>query len=64
VAAVKVGVEIEELTREQGKEKLNELALKYLNMSGDDFIQAWDAGKFDPERLDVLRVSAALRFAR
>lgn len=56
---------IKELTAEEGRELFDRAARRYLNMSGDEFIRAWDAGEFDdPEQPDVIRVAMLIPFAR
>jgi hypothetical protein len=46
------------LTREEALELLDEAARYYLQMSGDEFVKAWDGGKFDedPDRPEVMSV--------
>ena len=46
------------LTREEALELLDEAARDYLQMSGDEFVKAWDSGKFDedPDRPEVMSV--------
>ena len=36
-----------EVSREEGLALLNRAARKRLNMSGPDFVAAWDAGQFE-----------------
>ncbi len=50
----------------EGYEILDEAARKYLKMSGREFLEAWDAGRFT-DRVDtpeVMRVAALIHFAR
>lgn len=55
-----------ELTREEGLAILDRQARRYLNMSGDEFIRAWDAGEFadDPDRPEVMRVAFLIGLGR
>ncbi len=55
-----------ELSQAEGRALLDRQARRYLQMSGDDFIRAWDRGEFcdNPDRPDVLRVAMLLSFAR
>jgi hypothetical protein len=57
---------IRELTREEGLALLDQAARRYLDMSADAFIQAWEAGEFDddPDRPDVMYVAMLLPFAQ
>lgn len=50
------------LTPEEGWEVLDRQARRYLRMSGEEFIEAWRAGKFDdnPDRPEVMRVAMLL----
>ena len=47
------------LTPEEAWETFDEAARSYLHMSGQEFIEAWEAGKFDddPDRSSVVLVS-------
>jgi hypothetical protein len=54
-----------ELDRDAGLELLDEAAHRYLGINGEEFVRAWDAGKFeDPDRPEVMRVAMLLPFAR
>jgi hypothetical protein len=57
---------IRELTPEEGLALLDQAARRYLNMSADEFIHAWEAGEFDddPDRPDVMYVAMLLPFAQ
>lgn len=46
------------LTQEEALELLDEAARYYLQMTGDEFVKAWDSGKFDedPDRPEVMSV--------
>jgi hypothetical protein len=59
-------VEIRELGTEQGRELLDRQARRYLGMSGEEFIAAWDAGEFngESETPEVARVAMLLPFGR
>ena len=55
------------LTREQARRLFDSQARKYLNMSGDEFVQKWRAGKFSngmSDTPDVIRLALMLPFAR
>ena len=58
--------QIRELTREEGRELLDCEARRYLGMSADEFIQAWESGKFadNADQSDVMYVALLLPFAR
>ena len=58
-------VTIHEATAEEGRAILDRAARRYLNMSAEEFIEAWNAGKFDdnPDRPEVMRVAMLLPFA-
>lgn len=55
-----------ELTLEEGRELFDRQAWRYLNMSGADFLQAWDSGKFDdPDSSpDVMHLAMLIPLAR
>jgi hypothetical protein len=57
---------VKELTQEEGKALLDTAARRYLGMSADEFIQAWESGKFDedPDRPDVMYVAMLLPLAK
>lgn len=50
------------LTREQARQLFDEAARRYLNMSGNEFQQAWHRGEFDddPDRPEVMNVATLL----
>ena len=60
------GVTVNEVSAEEGRAILDRAARRYLNMSADEFIAAWNAGRFDddPDRPEVMRVATLLPFAR
>jgi hypothetical protein len=53
-----------ELTLEEGRELFDKQARRYLNMSGEEFINKWEAGEFDddPDRPEVMEVVMLLPF--
>jgi hypothetical protein len=57
---------IHEMTLEEGKEMLDREARRLLNISGDEFIRAWEAGEFDdqPETPAVMRLALLSEFAK
>lgn len=54
------------LTPEEAHALFDRLARRYLQMSGEEFIRAWDAGEFDqnPDRPAVMRVAMLLPLVR
>ncbi len=42
-----------ELSREEGRKIFNRLTHRYFQMSGDEFLQAWKAGKIDWDKVDA-----------
>ena len=66
ISTLEFGIDVEEVSPAQGREILDQAAQRYLNMSGEEFIAAWNAGKFDddPDRPEVMRVVMLLPFAR
>jgi hypothetical protein len=60
------GVEVHELSQEDGRALLDALAQRYLGMTGAAFIEAWDRGEFreDPDRPEVTRVAMLLPLGR
>lgn len=58
--------QIRELTHEEGLALLDREARRYLHMSAEEFLQAWDAGKFDddPDQPGIMHVAMLLPFAR
>ncbi|MBA2309227.1 MAG: hypothetical protein H0W01_08010 [Pseudonocardiales bacterium] len=57
--------DIEEVSLDEGRRMLDDAARQHLNMSAEDFIEAWDEGRFtDPDSLRVQQVAALLPFGR
>jgi hypothetical protein len=57
--------EAEEISLEDGRRMLDEAARQHLNMTGAEFIEAWDEGRFaDPDSLAVQQVASLLPFGR
>lgn len=57
--------QVEEISLEEGRELLDQAARRYLGMSADDFISAWDEDRIpDPDSLRVQQVAALLPFGR
>ena len=56
----------EELSLEEGRRLLDEAARRYLNMTGDEFVESWDAGLFGDrtDTLPVMQVAGLLPLAR
>jgi hypothetical protein len=53
-----------ELTREEGREMLDERIRRELGMSLEEFEAAYDAGTLDMDRSDVIGLVMLLPFAR
>ncbi|MCX6023622.1 MAG: hypothetical protein NTZ05_18185 [Chloroflexi bacterium] len=51
-----------ELTHEEGAALFDQRARQWLGMSGDEFVRAWDAGRFDDnaDRTEVMHVAMLL----
>jgi hypothetical protein len=56
---------VHELSFEEGVDLLDQQARRYLNMTGAEFLTAWQAGQFDddPDRTEVMRVAMLIPFA-
>jgi hypothetical protein len=65
-AAPPTNGQIRELTREEGLALLDRETRRYLQMSAEEFMQAWDAGAFDddPDQPGIMHVAMLLPFAR
>jgi hypothetical protein len=58
-------VSIVELSPEEGKKLLDRRARQHLNISGDEFIQKWDAQNFeDSDDPLIVRLALLIPFAR
>jgi hypothetical protein len=57
---------VRELSPEEGRKLFDEAARFYLNISGDEFIRAWEAGEYDddPDRSEVMSMAMLLPFAQ
>lgn len=57
---------IKTLSPEEGRKLLDEQARRYFDVSGDDFLRDWDAGKYRDrqEDADVASVASLIPFAR
>ena len=59
------GVTSVELTREEGRAMFDRNAREWLGMSGDEFIEKWEAGEIeDPDRTDVIMLAIMIPFGR
>jgi hypothetical protein len=59
------GIEVVELSREEGRAMLDRAARQDLGISGDEFLAKWDAGKYeDADDPAVTRVAMLIPFAR
>jgi hypothetical protein len=58
--------QIRELTREEARALLDREARRYLGISGEAFIQAWNDGKFDedPDQPGIMQVAMLLPLVR
>ncbi|HET7036790.1 MAG TPA: hypothetical protein VFI42_13980 [Thermomicrobiaceae bacterium] len=52
---------IHELTKQEARELFDQVARKYLNMSGEEFLRRWDAGEFRDQDTPALIQVAILR---
>lgn len=53
------------ISRDEGRRLLDESAVRWLGMTREEFIQAWDAGRFSSDdRLAVQQVAMLLPFGR
>lgn len=58
-------VETDVIGQAEGRKLLDDAARRWLSMSREQFIAAWDAGDFDDdERLGVQQVAMLLPFGR
>lgn len=54
---------VQELDAREGRELLDRQARRYLGMSGEAFVRAWERGELDPDRdAHVARVSMLIPF--
>lgn len=54
-------VGVEELTADESRDLLDEAAHRLLNMSGDEFVRAWNEQRFaQSDSLEVMQVAALL----
>jgi hypothetical protein len=59
------GIEVVELSREQGRAMLDRAAQENLGISADEFLAKWDAGEYeDTDDPAVTRVAMLIPFAR
>ena len=59
------GVEVVEVTREEGRAMLDRAARAALNISGDEFLSRWDAGDYEhSDDPAVTEVAMLIPFAR
>lgn len=58
------GIDIEEVTPEEGFALLDRAARRHLHIGAEEFIADWHAGKFDnAERSEIMTVAMLLPFA-
>lgn len=55
-----------EYTPDEGRAIFDAAARRHLSMSGDEFLQRWDAGEFadDPDRPEVIEVAMMIPLVR
>ena len=55
-----------QLTKEEGMALLEQEAQRYLNMSAQAFIDAWEEGQFDyhPDQPDIMYLAMLLPFVK
>ncbi len=60
--ARKTDAKLRTFTREEGSAYFNQQAQHWLGISGDEFVKAWESGKFDddPDRPGVMEVAILL----
>lgn len=64
-SADNLDVGVIDVTLEEGKKVLDDQARKYLGMSGEEFLERYEAGTIeDPDRSEVVRVSMLIPFAK
>jgi hypothetical protein len=57
--------DVREVSHEEGRQMLDAAARKHLNMTGEEFIAAWDEDRIlDTDNLRVQQVAALLPFGR
>lgn len=66
MATIETPVDLPELDEDDARALFDEHARSNLNMSGEEFLRAWDAGEFDdePDRPEVMRVVMLLPLVR
>ena len=52
------------LTKEEGRALFDRQARSRINMSGEEFLRAWDAGEFDEDPESVMFLAMLIPFAR
>jgi hypothetical protein len=57
---------VRELTFQEGKDLRDRAARRYLQISGDEFLERWERGDYDddPDRPEVMRVAMLIPFGR
>jgi hypothetical protein len=66
MATIETPTEVQQVDEDDARAVFDEQARQNLNMSGEEFLQAWDAGEFDadPDRPEVMRVVFLLPLVR
>jgi hypothetical protein len=58
-------VKVREVSNEEGRALFDRAARFYLHLSGEEFLMAWNEGKFqDPDQPEIMAVAVLLPFAR
>jgi hypothetical protein len=64
IAKTKRMTSVKQLNEQESWNLIEENAQRYLHMTASQFIEAWDAGRLDTERPEVMRVANLLSFVR
>ena len=66
MATVDDQIKVVELNEEEGRKLFDEVARYWLDMSGEDFLKAWDAGEFAgrEDTTEVINVAILIPMAR
>ncbi|MBA3424472.1 MAG: hypothetical protein H0U04_07980 [Rubrobacter sp.] len=64
--AMRTNGSVRTLSDDEGRELFDRQARRYLDMTGDEFVEAWDARKFDdPDNSpDIMHVAMLLPLVR
>ncbi|MBM2813039.1 MAG: hypothetical protein HW416_3798 [Chloroflexi bacterium] len=62
--AVSQKIEVETVDEKEGLRILDEAAQRYLHISGEEFLIAWDAGKYHEDTPEIMCVAMLIHLAR